>query len=141
MPYVVRADVADQRLSASILGAFAALALVLALIGLYGVISYSVARRTRELGVRAALDARRGDLLGLVVRQGLYLVGAGLVVGGVAAMGLGAVMANQPYGVGPRDPATFVGVAVVTAVVATMATLVPGWRATRADPLAALREE
>ena len=138
---VVRASVAGESAASSILGTFAALALILAAVGLYGVISYSVVQRTQELGVRAALGARRPDLMRLVLRQGLGLVAVGLVLGAVASLGFGRLMASQLFGVGPRDPLTFTVVTALLAAVALAATALPALRATRADPLVALRQD
>ena len=131
--------VATERVMASLLGTFAGLALLLAAVGLYGVISYSVAQRTQELGVRAALGARQSDLMRLVFGQGTRMFVAGLVIGAVAAYGLAGLIANQLYGIGPRDPATFAVAGGLLAIVALAATLVPALRATRSDPLQALR--
>ncbi|HEX5436743.1 MAG TPA: ABC transporter permease [Gemmatimonadaceae bacterium] len=138
---VVGASVSGQRLSASILAAFALLALMLAAVGLYGVISYSVAQRTQELGIRAALGAGRSDLVRLVMRQGAGLVLAGLVVGVGAALATGRLLASQLFGVGPSDPVTFAVVALLLAGVACLATVVPALRATRVDPAVTLRAE
>jgi predicted permease len=133
--------VATERVTASLVGMFAGLALLLAAVGLYGVISYSVVQRTQELGVRAALGARQSDLMRLVFRQGTGVLIAGLAVGAVAAFGLSGFIARQLYGIGPRDPATFVVAGALLAIVALAATLVPALRATRSDPLQALRAE
>ena len=137
---VTTAGVAGQRLSASLLGVFAFLALLLAAVGLYGVISYAVAQRTQELGVRAALGAQRADLIRLVVRQGATFILAGLAMGALGALASGRIIANQLFGVGAADPATFALVAVLLAAVALTAVLVPALRAARADPLVALRQ-
>ena len=131
--------VATERVTASLLGMFAGLALLLAAVGLYGVISYSVAQRTQELGVRAALGARQSDLMRLVFRQGTGVLVAGLAVGGVAAFGLSGLIASQLYGIGARDPSTFAVAGALLAIVALAATFVPALRATRSDPLQALR--
>jgi putative ABC transport system permease protein len=138
---VIRTDVAGQSLSASILGAFAALALLLAAVGLYGVILFSVVQRTQELGLRAALGAQRGDLLWLVMRQGTGFVIAGILLGAAGALGLTRLMASRLYGVGPSDPPTFAFVAILLAAVTLAAVAGPALRATRADPLQALRQD
>lgn len=138
---VVGASVASQRLSASVLSAFAMLALVLAAVGLYGVISYSVAQRRQELGIRAALGAGRGELLGLVMRQGVGLVFVGLVLGLGVALAAGRVMASQLFGVVASDPATFTVAALVLGGVALLATAIPAARAARVDPTVTLRAE
>jgi len=138
---VIRSGVASQTLSASILSTFAALALVLAAVGLYGVISYSVVQRTQELGIRAALGAQRRDLMRLMLRQGAGFVIAGIVIGVGGALGLTQLIAAQLYGVGPTDPLTFVLVALLLAAVTLAAAAVPALRATRADPLQVLRQD
>ncbi|HET7584949.1 MAG TPA: ABC transporter permease [Gemmatimonadaceae bacterium] len=138
---IVGASVASQRLSASILTTFAMLALALAAVGLYGVISYSVAQRAQELGIRAALGAGRGRLLRLVLRQGAGLLISGLVVGIVGALAAGRLLASQLFGVGASDPATFVTVALVLSGVALLATAIPAMRATHVDPAVTLRTD
>jgi len=130
-----------QRLQGQVLGTFATLALLLAAVGIYGVISYAVAQRTRELGVRMALGATRGQVLGLVLGQGLRLAVAGVAIGIVAALALSRVVASLLYGVSATDLATFVGVPVALALIAMLATLVPARRATRVDPVVAMRTE
>jgi ABC-type antimicrobial peptide transport system permease subunit len=130
-----------QRLQGEVLGTFAALALLLAAVGIYGVISYAVAQRTRELGVRMALGATRGQVLGLVLGQGLRLAVAGVAIGIVAALALSRVVASLLYGVSATDLATFAGVPVALALIAMLATLVPARRATRVDPVVAMRTE
>jgi putative ABC transport system permease protein len=130
-----------QRLQGQVLGTFATLALLLAAVGIYGVISYAVAQRTRELGVRMALGATRGQVLGLVLGQGLRLAAAGVAIGIVAALALSRVVASLLYGVSATDLATFVGVPVALALIALLATLVPARRATRVDPVVAMRTE
>jgi putative ABC transport system permease protein len=131
----------QRRLSTVLLGVFAGLALLLASIGIYGVMSYTVAQRTRELGVRVALGASRQSVLGLVMRQGvtITLIGVGIGLGG--AFGLTRVIATQLFSVKATDPATFLIVTLVLVAVAVAATLVPALRATRIDPLTALRED
>jgi predicted permease len=133
--------VATERVTASLLGTFAGLALLLAAVGLYGVISYSVAQRTQELGVRAALGAQQSHLMRLVFRQGTGVLLAGLAAGAVAAFGFSGLIASQLYGIGPRDPATFAVAGIMLSLVALAATLVPALRATRSDPLQALRSD
>src|SRR5262249_46259236 len=138
---VVEGAVAQPRFYVLLLGAFAAVALALAAVGIYAVISFSVARRTNEIGIRMALGAERSDVLRLVVGQGLRvgLVGA---LGGIAgAFGLTRLMSTMLYGVGSHDPATFAGVVLLLAVVAVVASYLPARRATRIDPLRALRYE
>lgn len=130
-----------QRLQGEVLGTFATLALLLAAVGIYGVISYAVAQRTRELGVRMALGATRGQVLGLVLGQGVRLAVAGVAIGVVVALALSRVVASLLYGVSATDLVTFAGVPVALTLVAMLATLVPARRATRVDPVVAMRTE
>lgn len=132
---------APQRFSMSLLGVFAFVALVLAAIGIYGVMANSVSHRTHEIGIRMALGARPFDVLGLVVRQGMLLVAIGTAIGVVAAVALARVVASLLYGVRPWDPVTLLLVAVVLAVVALFACYLPAQRAARVDPMVALRTE
>ena len=138
---LVEASMGQRRLSALLVGIFAALALTLASIGLYGVMSYSVAQRTRELGVRVALGAPRRRVLQLVLGQGMRLALAGGAIGLAAALGLSRLISSQLFGVPPADPLTYASVSALLATVALAATLVPALRATRIDPMEALREE
>jgi putative ABC transport system permease protein len=138
---VFSAAISQERFQALMLGLFAALALVLACVGLYGVISYSVVQRTHEIGVRMALGARPVDVLRLVIRQGMLLTFAGLVLGVVAGTFVTRVLTDMLFGVTPRDPLTFVGVPVSLLGVAFLACYIPARRATRIDPLIALRYE
>jgi len=131
----------QERLMARLSSFFAILALVLACLGLYGLLSYEVARRTRELGIRMALGAQRRDLMRLVVRRGLLLAVAGAVIGIAASMALTHLMASMLYSVRPSDPATFAGVALLLLLVAFAACSIPARRAMRIDPMVALREE
>jgi len=129
------------RLGATMFGAFGALAVLLAAVGLYGVMALSVAQRTRELGVRIALGARGGDVVRLVVRQGVRLVAGGTVVGLAAALGAGRWVEALLFRVSPRDPAVYGGVVLLLLAVGVAACLVPSWRAARVDPAVALRAE
>jgi putative ABC transport system permease protein len=137
----VAQSVAKPRFNLTLLLVFAMAAIVLAAIGIYGVLAYAVGRRTHEIGVRMALGAQARDVPWLVLRHGLGLVGLGLAIGFAAALGLVRVMENLLFGVSARDPWTFVGVALVLWVVAAVACLVPAWRAARVDPMVALRYE
>ena len=141
MAQIVSDSIADRRFSMLLLGIFAGLALLLAAVGIYGVISYTVAQRTREIGIRMALGAGRGDVLKVIVAQGMLPVLTGLAIGLVVSFGLTRVMAGMLYGVGAGDPVTFIGVALLLAAVALVATWIPARRATKVAPVVALRYE
>lgn len=134
-------DLAQPRFTMLLLVSFAVAALLLAAIGLYGVIAFGVAQRTREIGVRVALGAERGDVLRLIMRRGMRLTGVGLAIGIVAALALGRFVASLLYGVTPADPATLLAVALFLALIAMLASYLPARRATRVDPMVALRSE
>ncbi len=138
---VVADSTAYRRLAALLMAGFACVALVLACVGLYGVISYAVARRTHEIGIRMALGARPRDVLRLVLREGGALVLAGVGLGAAAAFAASRALASMLYEVSPGDPATYALVAVLLACVALLACIVPARRATKVDPMVALRYE
>ena len=134
-------SLARQRFASTMLGAFALFALLLAAVGLYGVMSYLVSQSTRDIGVRIALGARRADIIGMVVRHGMELSAVGIVAGLVGAAIVTRVMASLLFGVSAMDAATFALVPAILATVAFAATAIPALRATRVDPIGALREE
>ena len=134
-------SLALRRTQARLLGAFTLAALLLAAVGVYGVVAHAVARRTREVGIRMALGARGGDLMRLVVWRGMRPVAVGLALGGVGALGVSKAMAGLLFGVAPTDAVTFAGSALVLVLVALAACVAPARRATRVDPVVALRSE
>ncbi|HEY1249970.1 MAG TPA: ABC transporter permease [Thermoanaerobaculia bacterium] len=133
-------SVADRRFTTLLLGFFAALALVLASVGIYGVVAYGVAERRREIGIRTALGARPADVLALVVKGALRLAAVGMVAGAVVALGLSRFLASLLFGIRPTDPATFGGVAILLAAVVLAACVIPARSALRVDPNTALRD-
>jgi putative ABC transport system permease protein len=145
MEQVVSDSLGSRRVSMSLLMTFAGLALILAVIGIYGVMSYSVTQRTQEIGIRMALGADREQVMFMIARQAFQLIAVGLVVGIVLAIalsfGLSRVLADQLFGVKATDPVTFVAVAAMLAFVALLASGVPARRATRINPVQALRHE
>jgi ABC-type antimicrobial peptide transport system permease subunit len=141
MDEIIASSLAGRRFSMILLVVFAALALLLASGGIYGVISYVVGQRTHEIGVRMALGARQLDILRLVLGGAGRLAVIGIGVGLVSALGLTRLMAKLLYGVGPDDPLTFLAVPVILILVALMASYLPARRATRVDPMVALRYE
>jgi len=139
MEQYLAVSLAPRRFNLILLGIFAAGALFLAISGIYAVISYSVARRTHEFGIRIALGAQPIDVVGMILGESLRLVGAGILIGSLAAFGLTRILARLLYGVSAADPVTFLAVAALLASVGLAAGLIPAARATRVDPLAALR--
>ena len=140
MTEVVATALATPRLTGFLLGAFAAIALALAAVGIYGVLAYLVAQRTQEIGIRLAIGADRADVLRMILGQGLVLAAMGIVVGAVAAFGLTRLMQSLLYQVGAADPLTFATVPIVLLAVALVASYIPAVRATRVPPTIALRQ-
>jgi predicted permease len=136
---ILRTSLWAPRMGASLLGVFGFLALVLAAIGIYGVMSYSVSQRTREIGIRMALGAGHHDVRNMVVRQGVLLAAGGVTIGLAAAFGLARLVTNLLYGVSGADPVTFTAVPLLMLGVALVATYLPAWKASRVDPVEALR--
>jgi putative ABC transport system permease protein len=134
-------SMASNRLESALLGVFAGIATLLSAIGIYGVISYSVAQRTHEFGIRAALGANASDLLGLVLRGGVLMTALGLALGFGGALGLTRLMESLLFGVSARDPVTIGAVGGILGFVALLACYVPAYRATKVDPMVALRYE
>ncbi len=141
MTQVIRSSLAGPRFNTILLGIFASLALFLAAIGVYGVLAYSVARRTHEIGIRMALGARRGDVLKLVVGDGLRLAIIGVAIGLAGALGLMRFLSSLLYGVKPTDPLTLAAVSLLLIAVALLASYIPARRAAKVDPMVALRYE
>jgi ABC-type antimicrobial peptide transport system permease subunit len=141
MDQLVAQSLAERRFAMLLLGIFAGLAIVLAGVGIYGVISCSVTQRTQEIGVRMALGARGADVLKLVVGQGMAMTSIGIGVGLAASAALTRLMANWLFGVSATDPLTFVTIALLLACVALLACYLPARRATKVDPMVALRCE
>ncbi|HEX4594770.1 MAG TPA: ABC transporter permease [Bryobacteraceae bacterium] len=141
MDEVIAESVSQPRLRTALIGAFAALALVLAVIGIAGVVGWSVSQRTNEIGIRMALGARPSNILGMIVRQAFTMIGAGQLIGLVGAFALTRVLASFLFGISPEDPLTFASVAILLALVALAACAVAARRALRIDPVKALRSE
>jgi putative ABC transport system permease protein len=141
MTEVRAASVAERRFILVLAIAFGLLALTLAAVGVYGVMALVVSERTQEMGIRLALGAEPRQVLGLVVRQGLTLAAAGVILGCVAALALTPMMAGQLYGIGATDPATLAGVPALLLGIALLACVIPARRAMRVDPVTALRYE
>jgi len=137
---VLDRSLASRRFSADLVGAFAGLALLLASIGIYGLLAYMVGQRSREIGLRMALGARRADVVKLVLRKGVGLAGVGTLAGVVFSACTAPMMASLLYGVRPHDPAVFLAVPLLLLAVALLASYIPAWRATKVDPILALRQ-
>jgi ABC-type antimicrobial peptide transport system permease subunit len=141
MEQLLSASTAARRFNSTLLAIFAAAALLLALAGVYGVISFVVSQRTREIGLRVALGAQSRDVMRLIVEQGMRITLLGIAAGLIGAFALTRLMSNLLYGVSPNDPLTFAAVAGLMTAVALLACLIPARRATKVDPLVALRYE
>jgi putative ABC transport system permease protein len=139
MDAVLSASASTQRFNAVVIASFGVAAVLLAALGIGGVLATSVSRRTQEIGVRMALGAHRADLLRMIMRQGLTLAMVGLAIGGPAAFALTRLMSSLLFEISPRDPLTFTLVAVGLLTVALIACYIPARRATRVDPMVALR--
>src|SRR5262249_3636612 len=138
---IISRSVWQPRLYAILFGVFAAVALALASVGIYGVMAYSVSERTREIGIRVALGAQRRDVLKLVVAQGMKLTSIGAVIGLGSSLALTRLMQSLLFEVSPTDPWTFAGLAALLSIVAMLACYIPARRATKVDPMIALRCE
>ena len=141
MEQLLSKSLSRTRFSMLLLGIFAGIALVLSAVGIYGVMAYSIAQRTREIGIRLALGAARTDVLSMVLLGGGRLALLGMAFGLVGAFALNFLLRNELYGVSPADPITYIGVALLLGGVALLASYIPARRATRVDPLVALRYE
>jgi putative ABC transport system permease protein len=141
MDTLIAATTAESRFQARLLAAFAVVSLALTIVGIYGVLAYSVAQRTREIGVRMALGAQGADVFGMLLRKALALVSAGIVIGGAGALALTRVLEKFLFEVKPADLPTFAAVTVILALSALAACYVPTRRAMRVDPMVALRYE
>jgi putative ABC transport system permease protein len=132
---------ADRRFLLFLVGLFAAAALALAAIGLYGVVAFSVTRRTQEIGIRMSIGAQRSDVLRLILGEGARMAALGVVIGIAASMAITRLMSSLLFGISATDPVTFVCVAVLLSLVALLASYIPARRAMRVDPIVALRYE
>ena len=141
MDEIVGNSLGARRLNLWLIGSFGVITLVLAAAGLYGVVAYTVAQRTREVGIRMALGAKPGDVLGMVVRQGVWQLGMGMMAGLTVALGISQLLKILLFDVQPRDPGIFGGVVAVLSIAGLLACILPARRATRVDPLLALRSD
>jgi putative ABC transport system permease protein len=141
MEEYVAASIAQRRFTSLLCAIFAGAGLLLAIVGLFGVMSYSVVQRTHEIGVRVAVGAEKTDILRLILKEGMIITSAGLAVGLVGTLALSSILKSQLFGVTATDPFTFFGVIFALAIVALVACYIPARRATRVDPMVALRYE
>jgi ABC-type antimicrobial peptide transport system permease subunit len=141
MEGLISASLSPQRFNMLLLGAFAGLALVLAAVGIYSVLSYTVRRRVREIGIRMALGATHSDVLSMVVADGMKPILVGVGIGLAVALALGRVVSSLIFGVRATDPLTFAMIAALLVVVGLLATVIPAYRATRVEPIRILRDE
>jgi putative ABC transport system permease protein len=139
MDEIISTSVGDRLLTTRMLGALALVALFLAAVGIYGIMSYAVSQRTHELGIRMAIGAQRWDVLKLVLRQGMLLTLIGIVIGLVGALAISRIIASLLFGITPTDSLTLAVVSLIAAIAALLACLIPARRATRVDPMKALR--
>ena len=141
MDEIIDGSLAERQFTLILLAVFAGLALILASVGIYGVVSYVVSQRTQEIGVRVAIGAQQGDVLRLVMEQGARMLLAGIGIGLLAALALTRLMSTMVYGISTTDPLTFLGVAAGLTLIALGASYIPARRAMRVDPMVALRYE
>jgi putative ABC transport system permease protein len=141
MDRILEKSVAGRRFNMLLLGLFGGLALALAAVGIYGVISYSVSQRTHEIGIRMALGAISSNVLGMILLKGFKLVGTGVALGLAASLAATRIMSNLLFGIGATDPLTFFAIALLLTGVAMLACFIPARRATKVDPMVALRHE
>jgi putative ABC transport system permease protein len=141
MDQLVAESLSQRQFTMLLLACFAGLALALAAVGIYSVLSYTTRKRVREISIRVAVGAQVGDVLRLVIVDALKPAVIGVVIGLIGAEAMGKVLAMHVYGVAPTDPATFVAVSALLVTVALIASMLPAWRATRVDPIKALRED
>jgi ABC-type antimicrobial peptide transport system permease subunit len=141
MPDLISMRLAQPRFATVLFGTFAILSLILTVVGLYGVMAYSVSQRTREIGLRFALGAERGSVLGMILRGAAGLLGAGIAIGITATLVFGPILSEMLYGTGPRNPAVLLVVCAVVALAGLLAAYIPASRAASIEPMRALRTE